>query len=149
MGRRCLDQRYGMRLASMGGTAMTADPSSPNTSIDVEATTMLASGDPALAPTQPVSLPAAPSERRTVPPALAERYEDIQFLGEGGMGTVYRGRDPRLGRIVALKLLKGTEPNAWARFLHEARSQARIEHVHICRLSETVEVDGEQFISMS
>jgi len=127
---------------------MTADPSSPNTPIDVEATTVLAGGDPALASAQRVSLPAALSERRTIPPSLAERYEDIHFLGEGGMGTVYRGRDPRLGRIVALKLLKGTDPNAWARFIQEARSQARIEHEHVCRVYEAGEVDGEPFIAM-
>lgn len=127
---------------------MTAHPnsSSSNTPIDVEATTVLA-GDAPPAP-QLHSLPPASSERRTVPPSLAERYEDIHFLGEGGMGTVYRGRDPRLGRIVALKLLKGADPNAWARFIQEARSQARIEHEHVCRVYEAGEVDGEPFIAM-
>jgi eukaryotic-like serine/threonine-protein kinase len=129
---------------------MTTDPdsSSPNANIDVEATTVLAAGDPALAPTQPVSLPAAPSERRTVPPSLAERYEDIQFLGEGGMGTVYRGRDPRLGRTVALKLLKGTDPGLLQRFLQEARSQAKIQHEHVCRVYDAGEANGEPFIAM-
>jgi eukaryotic-like serine/threonine-protein kinase len=127
---------------------MTAEPSSPNNPIDVEATTVAAAGDPALASAPRISLPAALSERRTIPPALAERYEDIHFLGEGGMGTVYRGRDPRLGRIVALKLLKGTDPNAWSRFIQEARSQARIEHEHVCRVYEAGEVDGEPFIAM-
>jgi predicted Ser/Thr protein kinase len=126
---------------------MTLGPSSPNVNIDVEATTVLG-GDPALAPTQPRTLPGPPSERRTIPPSLAERYEDIHFLGEGGMGTVYRGRDPRLGRTVALKLLKGSDPGLWQRFLQEARSQAKVQHEHVCRVYEAGEANGEPFIAM-
>lgn len=142
-----LEQRRGTGIANIGETIMTAEPSSPKEPIDVEATT--APGG-ALGPAAPdaLTLPPASTERRTIPPALAERYEDIQFLGEGGMGTVYRGRDSRLGRIVALKLLKGTDPNALSRFIQEARSQARIEHEYVCRVYEAGEVDGEPFIAM-
>ena len=67
------------------------------------------------------SLPSA--RRRTLPPALATRYEDVTFVGEGGMGTVYRGRDPRLGRSVALKLIKNDDPGLWQRFIQEAKSR--------------------------
>ncbi|MDI1478898.1 serine/threonine-protein kinase [Polyangium sp. y55x31] len=97
--------------------------------------------------TIPVDLP-APHPRRRVPPSLAERYEDITFVGEGGMGTVYRARDPRLGRAVALKLLKGDDPELWRRFIGEARSQARIQHEHVCRVYEAGQVDGEPYIAM-
>ncbi|HRI72257.1 MAG TPA: protein kinase, partial [Polyangium sp.] len=64
------------------------------------------------------------------------------------MGTVYRAVDPKLGRTVALKLLKGTDSDMWDRFLGEARSQARIQHEHICRIYEAGEADGEPYISM-
>src|ERR1041385_1812391 len=74
--------------------------------------------------------------RRRIPPALAERYTDIQFAGEGAVGTVYRAVDPRLRRVIALKLLKIAEPSLWRRFISEARAQARIQHEHVCRVYE-------------
>lgn len=101
-----------------------------------------------------VSLPslgdveAAPMSRRRVPPALAGRYEDIRFLGEGGMGTVYRARDPRLGRVVAVKLLKGDNADLWQRFVAEARAQASIQHENVCHIYDAGEFDGEPFIAM-
>ncbi|UQA60912.1 serine/threonine-protein kinase [Polyangium aurulentum] len=115
--------------------------------VDVEATTVPAL-DLALRSTEAAGSSGRSSERASVPPALAERYEDICFLGEGGMGTVYRGRDPRLGRTVALKLLKGSDPALLRRFLQEARSQAKIQHEHVCRVYEAGEADGEPFIVM-
>ncbi|HMY21614.1 MAG TPA: serine/threonine-protein kinase, partial [Polyangium sp.] len=120
--------------------------SSGNTTIDVEATTVNAA-DPARTP-QPNTRPEPLSERRTVPPSLADRYEDLRFLGEGGMGTVYRGRDPRLGRSVAIKLLKSNDPDLLQRFLLEARSQAKIQNEHVCRVYDAGEADGEPFIAM-
>lgn len=87
-------------------------------------------------------------ESRVVPQSLRERYDDIRFLGEGGMGTVFRAFDPRLGRTVALKLLKHDNPDLWPRFLQEARAQARIQHQHVCRVYDTGEADGEPFIVM-
>ncbi|MDI1433021.1 protein kinase domain-containing protein [Polyangium sorediatum] len=104
--------------------------------------------DLGLASTLPLVMPGPPSERRHVPRALAERYEDIRFLGEGGMGTVYGAMDPRLGRRVALKLLKGDDPELWRRFLGEARAQARIQHEHVCRVYEAGQADGEPYIAM-
>ncbi|TKC91873.1 serine/threonine-protein kinase [Polyangium fumosum] len=101
----------------------------------------------ALDATVPADLP-VPLSRRRLPPALVARYEDIRFVGEGGMGTVYRARDPRLGRTVALKLLKGDDPELWRRFIGEARSQARIQHDHVCRVYEAGQADGEPYISM-
>ncbi|MDI3290530.1 serine/threonine-protein kinase [Polyangium sp. 15x6] len=100
------------------------------------------------ASTVPLVLPGPPAERRGVPPSLSERYQDITFVGEGGMGTVYRAMDPRLGRAVALKLLKGDDPELWRRFLGEARAQARIQHEHVCRVYEAGQADGEPYIAM-
>lgn len=104
--------------------------------------------DPALAPTVPGELPTAPSERRVLPRALMERYEDLELIGEGGMGTVYRGRDPRLGRSVAIKLLKGDDPEMGRRFITEARAQAKIQHEHVCRVYEAGQAGGEPYIAM-
>jgi eukaryotic-like serine/threonine-protein kinase len=95
-----------------------------------------------------LELPTARPTRRSIPSSLAKRYESIEFIGEGGMGTVYRGVDAKLGRTVALKLLKGTDASLWDRFLGEARSQARIQHEHICRVYEAGEVEGEPYIAM-
>lgn len=64
-----------------------------------------------------------------------ERYEIVRLLGEGGMGTVYEARDRQLGRLVALKFIRGERSGSAQRFLQEARTQARIEHEHICKIS--------------
>ena len=56
-------------------------------------------------------------------------YEVISLLGEGGMGQVYRGRDPRLGRDIAIKILakeSAHDKDALARFEREARAIASV-----------------------
>src|SRR5882672_9304959 len=58
-------------------------------------------------------------------------YEILAPIGAGGMGEVWKARDSRLGRIVAIKRLKGHRP---ARFEHEARAIAALNHPHICQL---------------
>jgi len=85
---------------------------------------------------------------RTPPAALRERYEELRLIGEGAMGTVFRGWDPRLGRAVALKLLKSDDPDDTRYFLAEARAQARVQHENVCRVYEVGEADGEPYIAM-
>jgi serine/threonine-protein kinase len=107
-------------------------------------------GAPALqgpSPEPKARKPGEPDES-ALPPSLRERYEDIRLLGEGGMGTVYRGRDKRLGRLVALKLLRRADPDLARRLLQEARAQARVQHEQVCRVYEAGEADGEPFIAM-
>src|SRR3977135_2634117 len=58
-------------------------------------------------------------------------YEILAPIGAGGMGEVYRARDPRLNRDVAIKQLKGSHS---ARFEQEARAVAAINHPHICQI---------------
>lgn len=58
-------------------------------------------------------------------------YEILSPLGAGGMGEVWKARDPRLGRIVAIKQLKGQHT---ARFEQEARAIAALNHPHICQI---------------
>lgn len=99
-------------------------------------------------PSRP-TLPSDPTaEGRALPLALLDRYHDIRHIGEGSMGTVYRALDTRLGRLVALKLLKSDAPEDTRRFLREARAQAKIEHANVCRVYEVGEADGEPFIAM-
>ena len=58
-------------------------------------------------------------------------YEILTKLGEGGMGEVWKARDTRLNRIVAVKQLKGEHS---ARFAQEARTIAALNHAHICQI---------------
>lgn len=84
----------------------------------------------------------------SLPASLRARYEDIRLLGRGGMGTVYRAIDPRLNRLVALKLLLRVDVEHFSRFLQGARAQARVQHEHVCRVYEAGEADGEPYIVM-
>jgi len=81
-------------------------------------------------------------------PADPEWYQLCALLGRGGMGAVYEAIDLRLGRRVAIKFLHGDAPEHEARFMREARSQASVEHEHICKVYEVGESDGKPFIVM-
>src|SRR5499426_3132220 len=66
-------------------------------------------------------------------------YEIIAPLGAGGMGEVYRARDTRLARDVAVKVLPdhlSREPEVRARFEREARAVSALNHPHICTLHD-------------
>src|SRR6478672_1363829 len=78
------------------------------------------------------------------------RYAVTGTLGEGGMGVVYAAFDDRLGRPVAIKMIKAavSEPAARDRFQREARSAAKVNHPGICQLYEIGEEDGELFLAM-
>jgi len=76
------------------------------------------------------------------------RYRITEFLGSGGMGEVYLAQDSVLDRPVALKFLKGAEPEMVQRFFREARAQARLTHENICNVFEAGEQDGRPYIAM-
>jgi len=78
-------------------------------------------------------------------------YEIVAPLGAGGMGEVYRARDTRLGRDIALKVLPdaySTAPERLARFEREARIVAGLNHPNIVTLHSIEEADGTRFLTM-
>ncbi len=81
------------------------------------------------------------------PGARIAGYQLEQLVGVGGMAVVYRARDERLGRVVALKLLVGDE-SVRSRFVREARAVAAVDHPHIIPVYAAGEADGMQYIAM-
>src|SRR3989442_1034804 len=78
-------------------------------------------------------------------------YRIAERLGTGGMGVVYRARDERLGRDVALKILSEdalTSSSARQRFVREAQLAATLNHPNIVTIYEVEEADGYHFIAM-
>jgi serine/threonine protein kinase len=78
-------------------------------------------------------------------------YEIVSPLGVGGMGEVYKARDTRLDRIVAIKvlpLLLAADPHFRERFDREARTISQLDHAHICALYDVGEQDGMSFLVM-
>jgi serine/threonine protein kinase len=75
-------------------------------------------------------------------------YEIVSSLGAGGMGEVYRARDPRLGRDVALKVLptEASEPDRVRRFEQEARAVAALRHPHILAVYDVGSHEGQPYI---
>ena len=76
-------------------------------------------------------------------------YEIEGELGRGGMGVVYRARQAKLNRTVALKMLSGHYgPDELKRFLAEAETAARLQHTNIVHIYEVGENEGVPFFSM-
>src|SRR5688500_1504434 len=78
-------------------------------------------------------------------------YEVIAVVGAGGMGEVYRARDVRLGREVAVKtlpVLVASDPERRARFEQEARSASALNHPNIIGVLDIGDADGASYIAM-
>jgi serine/threonine-protein kinase len=84
-----------------------------------------------------------------------DRYEIEALLGEGGMGTVYRARDPRLRRSVALKVVRSragasaaARADAAARLIREARAAAALNHPNAVAIYDVGAHEGQAFVAM-
>jgi len=78
-------------------------------------------------------------------------YEISSPLGAGGMGVVYRARDTRLDRTVAIKILPthlSSSPEAKQRFDREARAISSLNHPNICTLHDVGHQDGIDYLVM-
>src|SRR5436190_10021336 len=78
-------------------------------------------------------------------------YEILSPLGAGGMGEVYKARDTRLDRIVAVKVLPAAlaaDPQFRERFDREARAISQLTHASICTLYDVGEHEGTAFLVM-
>ena len=88
---------------------------------------------------------------RLSPGARLGPYEVTSAIGAGGMGEVYKARDTRLDRTVAIKILPaeiGADPERRARFSREAKIIAGLSHPHICTLHDVGEHEGTTFLVM-
>jgi serine/threonine protein kinase len=76
-------------------------------------------------------------------------YEILAPIGAGGMGEVYKAKDTRLDRTVAIKVLPGhvsSDPVVRERFEREARTVAALNHPHICTLHDVGRQDGVEYL---
>jgi Protein kinase domain len=96
----------------------------------------------------PEPSPRPAREDRSADAPLQGGYVDWAFIGEGGMGVVYRASDPRLRRTVAVKKLHALTPSRLLRFRIEAEALARLSHPHIVQVFALEELEGQPCLVM-
>src|ERR1700686_1275408 len=82
---------------------------------------------------------------------LADRYEILDLLGQGGMGAVYKARDTELERLVALKLIRpelASNPEILRRFKQELILAREVTHRNVIRIFDLGQAKGFKFITM-
>jgi len=82
---------------------------------------------------------------------LGDRYEILELLGEGGMGTVYKATDRELDRVVALKVIRpemASHPEILARFKQELILSHQVTHHNVIRIYDLSDAQGVKFITM-
>jgi TolB-like protein/Flp pilus assembly protein TadD len=92
--------------------------------------------------------PERPPSARLAAGSRLGPYEVVGLLGAGGMGEVYRARDPRLGREVAIKRVRGAEPDpeALRRFDHEARAAGALNHPNLLAVYDVGVESGMPYV---
>ena len=99
----------------------------------------------------PEALAASPDASATFLPQQLGEYQLIERLGRGGMGTVYKARQSRLDRVVALKILsrgRTDDPHAVVRFEREMKAIGRLDHPNIVQAYDAREIDGTLVLIM-
>ena len=83
-------------------------------------------------------------------PTKIGKYDIIEVLGRGGMGVVYKAKDPHLGRLVAIKMTGGVgdNPELVSRFFREAQSTASLQHPNIVTVYELGDWSGNPYLVM-
>jgi serine/threonine protein kinase len=102
-------------------------------------------------PTAEMSLMDGPARAHFRPGDRLGRYQLEALLGEGSMGQVYRARDTRLGRPVAIKVIRAEgaqRPDFRIRFQREAQATAALNHPHICTMYDAGEQEGASYLVM-
>ncbi len=84
-------------------------------------------------------------------PAKIGKYEILSTLGKGGMGVVYKGQDPMIGRLVAIKMMTGgfqDNPDLLKRFYREAQSTGMLQHPNIVIVYDLGDHEGNPYLVM-
>jgi serine/threonine protein kinase len=127
--------------------ALGPDDGSTVPSDDEESVTLLRPPEGAPTPTAPL-----PPKQPDQLPAPFGRYQLVQLLGRGGMGTVYLAQDSQLDRPVALKVPHFSAedgPLVLERFRREARAAATLRHANLCPVYDVGAIDGTPYLTMA
>ena len=128
-------------LARVIATALSKAPDERYQSVDALKADLLL-----VEPAATVAPEVTPTPERTI-----GRYEILERVGQGGMGVVYRARDPMLDRDVAIKCIPAdftADERTAVQFGREARAAARLQHPNIITIYELGEAEGSPFIVM-
>lgn len=121
-----------------------------NTPLSSDADTTIPEAAPGWSMVGPGVVPMGPAA--LVPGSLlANRYEILQMLGEGGMGTVYKARDRELDRLLAVKVIRpelAGNPKILARFKQELILARQVTHKNVIRIYDLGVAEGLKFITM-
>ena len=127
--------------------AGSTNPATPQLATEITATTP-AVQDPAATVSHHVD---SSSERESSPDRIGD-YEILDEVARGGMGVVYRARQTKLNRIVALKMIQAAEfasPEQIKRFQNEAEAAANLNHRGIVPVYDVGELGGQHYFSMA
>ena len=149
----------GVRTPSEGGSSssdanLPADsPTVVDYSPDAPTIVDLSQGSPVLAPKQKKRPSIVYPQQAPLEPGmvLAQRYEIVEILGQGGMGAVYKATDRELNRAVAIKVIRpdlARDQGIVDRFKQELLLAHQVTHRNVIRIYDLSEADGMKFITM-